>query len=235
MAQAAAAVPQYSAAEQQAIADVVADPIGVNTTSTGGPRTAAASEVAALAPLALWIGAIATFLLLRAFPRAALTSSAPSWRIAAAAAGPVVLLALAQAVLVWTALAMSGTPTARLAAAALTAVVTAVSFGLVHQALVAFLPRAGLMVSLLLVGVQAAAAGTLSPQALDPVAAGPLSLLPLSLALQAAQALVGGSLHALLAACLGLMVWAAAATLGTILAVRRARERAMSAIVLRRA
>lgn len=230
--QAAAAVPQYTAAEQQGIADVVADPIAVDATSTGGPGPAA-SEVAALAALALWIGAIATFLLLGAFPRAALTSSAPSWRIAAAGAGPVVLLALAQAVLVWAVLAASGAAPTRLLAAAATAAVAAVSFGLIHQALVAFLPRAGLMVSLVLVGVQAAAAGTLWPAALGPVAAGPLSMLPLSLALQAAQALVGGSLHAVLAALLALTAWAVAAALATVVAVRRGRERATSRIVVR--
>jgi len=57
----------------------------------------------------------------------------------------------------------------------------------------------------------------------------------LSLALQGAQALVGGSLHAVLNAAIGLVLWGAVGALATVLAIRRARVRALAASVLARA
>lgn len=230
-----AAIPRYDADQQQQIAEVVARPIGVDSTSTAGPRSAVASSMAVFGPVALWIGAIGVMLALLPFARSALTSAASALRLARSAAAVVVTVALAQAVLVWSAVALSGVaPERALVAAALTAV-TAVAFALVHQGLVAFLPRAGLVVSLVLLGLQVIAAGTLAAPGTTPAATGPLAGLPLSLALQGAQALVGGSLHAVLNAAIGLVLWAVVGALATVLAIRRARARALAASVLARA
>jgi putative membrane protein len=230
-----AAIPRYDANQQKLIAQVVARPIGVDSTSTTGPRSAVASSMAVFGPVALWIGAIGVMLALLPFARSALTSAASALRLARSAAVVIVTVALAQSVLVWGAVALSGVaPDRALAAAALTAV-TAVAFALVHQGLVAFLPRAGLVVSLVLLGLQVIAAGTLAAPGTTPAATGPLAGLPLSLALQGAQALVGGSLHAVLNAAIGLVLWGAVGALATVLAIRRARARALVASVLTRA
>jgi putative membrane protein len=230
-----AAIPRYDANQQKLIAQVVARPIGVDSTSTTGPRSAVASSMAVFGPVALWIGAIGVMLALLPFARSALTSAASALRLARSAAAVIVTVALAQSVLVWGAVALSGVaPDRALAAAALTAV-TAVAFALVHQGLVAFLPRAGLVVSLVLLGLQVIAAGTLAAPGTTPAATGPLAGLPLSLALQGAQALVGGSLHAVLNAAIGLVLWGAVGALATVLAIRRARARALVASVLTRA
>lgn len=230
-----AAIPRYDTDQQKQIADVVARPIGVDTSSPTGPRSALASSMAVFGPVALWIGAIGVMLALLPFARSALTSAASALRLARSAAVVVVTVALAQAVLVWGAVALSGVaPERALVAAGLTAV-TAVAFALVHQGLVAFLPRAGLVVSLLLLGLQVIAAGTLAAPGTTRAATGPLAGLPLSLALQGAQALVGGSLHAVLSAAIGLALWGAVGALATVLAIRRARARALAASVLARA
>ncbi|MDY0830626.1 hypothetical protein SK224_15935 [Microbacterium sp. BG28] len=230
-----AAIPRYDDAQQTQIAQVVARPIGVDSTSTTGPRSALASAMAVFGPVALWLGAIGVMLALLPFARSALTSAASAARLARSAAVVIVAVALAQAVLVWGAVALSGVaPERALVAAGLTAV-TAIAFALVHQGLVAFLPRAGLVVSLVLLGLQVIAAGTLAAPGTTPAATGPLAGLPLSLALQGAQALVGGSLHAVLNAAVGLMLWGAVGALATVLAIRRARARALVASVLARA
>lgn len=225
---AADGIPDYTSAQQQRIAQVVATPIAVQTRSTGGPDSGTASVIAALAPVAQWLGAIATFLIVAPFARGALTSAAPAWRIARDGAVVVTAVAAVQALLVWGSVVLSGAASERVWVAGALALVTALSFALVHQALVSFLPRAGLIVSIVLLGLQVAAAGTLSPQALSPAASGPLSLLPLSIALQAAQQLVGGSLHGVLGAAVGLVIWGVLGALGTIVGVRRARSRSVS-------
>ncbi|MEV7693977.1 hypothetical protein AB0N73_11675 [Microbacterium sp. NPDC089189] len=232
--QAQSSIPRYDTDQLQQIASVVARPIGVDASSTGGPSSALASSLATFGPVALWLGAIGVFLALRPFARSALTSAASATRVARSAALVILPLALVQAVPVWAVVAASGVAPERALVAAGLAAVTALSFALVHQALLAFLPRAGLVVSLLLLGIQVIAAGTVTSPGTTPSAAGPLGGLPLSLALQGAQALVGGSLHELLNAAIGLVLWAAVGALGTVLAIRRARSRALAATVLAR-
>ncbi|WP_460776488.1 YhgE/Pip domain-containing protein [Microbacterium sp. GXF7504] len=226
--QAADSIPAYTTDQQQDIATVVAQPITVDTTNEGGPSTALASSLAALAPIAQWLGAIATFLLVAPFARGALTTAAPARRIAGDGMLVVTAVAVVQALLVWGVLLFADLPADRVALAGGFAVLMALSFAFVHQALVAFLPRAGLIVSIAFLGLQIAAAGTISPQALTPAAAGPLAILPLSVALQGTQDLVGGAVSGVLAAAIGLALWAVIGLLGTIVAVHRARTRSLS-------
>lgn len=229
LASAAASIPQYTAQQQQDIAGVVAQPITVAAATSGGPSTGQQSTLATVAPIALWLGAIATFLVVRPFARSALATPASALALARDGALVATGVAVIQAALVWVGFVLLGVPPDRFLAAAGLSLATAVSFAFVHQALCAFLPRAGLIVSLVALGVQVVAAGTLVLPALAPAAAGPLSILPLSLALQGAQALVGGSLHAVLGALVGLAIWGVLGALATLLAIARARSRVVAA------
>lgn len=220
---AAADVPAYTADQQKTIAGVVANPIGVSTASVGGPTNARAAAVAALVPVALWLGALATSLVVAPFSRAALSSPASARRIAAQAGFVGVVVGVVQALLVWVGVALLGVAPDRIAVAFGLTVVMSVCFALVHQALCGLLGRAGLVVSVVALGVQVVAAGIAGPVPADSIAAGPLALLPLSLGLQGTQALLGGSLHAVLQAAIGLLLWAGLAALGAIAAVARAR------------
>ncbi len=228
LAEATASIPSYTDAQRSNIAEVVASPITVEAGSTGGPSSALASTIAALVPIAQWLGAIATFLLVAPFARGALTTAASARRIAADGMLVITAIAVIQSLLVWTALLVTGLPAERIALAGGLAVVIALSFAFVHQALVAFLPRAGLIVSIAFLGLQVAAAGTLSPQALTPAAGGPLAVLPLSIALQGTQDLVGGAAQGVLTSVLGLALWAVLGAIGTVAAVGRARTRSLS-------
>ena len=228
---AASDIPDYSAAQQQSIANVVASPIGVTTTSIGGPDTALAAAVAALAPVSLWLGALATFLVVAPFARASLITPATPARLAADAALVVIGVAAVQSLLVWLGIAVLGVAPDRIAVAFALTLAAAVSFALFHQALTALFGRAGLIVSVLALGIQLVAAGTLQPVTDGSLAATPFSILPLSLALQGADALVGGSLHEVLGTAIGLLLWSVLAFVGTIVGVRRARARAVSALL----
>lgn len=225
---AAADIPAYSADQQKTIAGVVADPIGVNTASVGGPANARAAAVAALVPVALWLGALATALVVAPFSRAALGTPASARRIAGQAAFVGVVVGIVQAILVWVGVAVLGVAPDRMAVAFALTVVMSVCFALVHQALCGLFGRAGLVVSVVALGVQVVAAGIAGPVPAGSIAAGPLALLPLSLGLQGTQALLGGSLHAVLQAAIGLLLWAGVAALGAVAAVARARSRSAS-------
>ncbi|WP_100811228.1 MULTISPECIES: YhgE/Pip domain-containing protein [unclassified Microbacterium] len=220
---AAADIPAYSADQQKTIAGVVADPIGVDTASVGGPSSARAAAVAALVPVALWLGALATSLVVAPFSRAALGTPASARRIAGQAAIVGAVVGIVQALLVWVGVALLGVAPDRMAVAFALSIVMSVCFALVHQALCGLLGRAGLVVSVVALGVQVVAAGIAGPVPADSIAAGPLALLPLSLGLQGTQALLGGSLHAVLQAAIGLVIWAGVAALGAVAAVARAR------------
>ncbi|WOQ70355.1 hypothetical protein RYJ27_03855 [Microbacterium limosum] len=220
---AAADIPSYTSDQQRTIAGVVADPIGVETASSGGPTTARAAAVAALVPVALWLGALAASLVVAPFSRAALSTSASARRIAGQAALVAVAVGVVQAVLVWIGVAVLGVAAERIAVAFGLTVAMSVCFALVHQALCGLLGRAGLVVSVIALGVQVVAAGTLGPVLAGSIAAGPLALLPLSTGLQGTQALLGGSLHAVLQSAIGLLLWAGVAALGAVAAVARAR------------
>lgn len=229
--EAASSIPSYSSAQQQSIASTVASPIGVATTSIGGPDSALAAAVAALAPVSLWLGALATFLVVAPFARSALVTPATSAHIAADAALVAGGIAVVQSLLVWLGIAVLGVAPDRIAVAYGLTLAVAVSFTLFHQALTALFGRAGLIVSVLALGIQLVAAGTLQPVTEGSLAATPFSILPLSIALQGADALIGGSLHEVLGAAIGVLLWAAAAFAGTVVGVRRARARAVSAVL----
>lgn len=228
LAQVSGAIPDYSTDQQSQIASVVSSPIAVAQTTVAGPASAWLSSIAAVAPVGLWLGAFVLFLVLAPFARSALSTPASAGRIALDGASVAVGVALIQGIVLWGALALLGAAPERLPVALAFVMILSASTTLVHQALVAAFGRAGFIVSAVLLGLQLVAAGTLTPASLAPVADTPLSLLPLSLGLQGAQALVGGSLHEVLGATVGLAIWAGVAFAGTMMAVSVQRRRSVA-------
>lgn len=229
--EAAAGIPAYTAAQQKAIATVVASPIQVTTSTVGGPDTALAAAVGLLAPVSLWLGALAMFLIVAPFARSALTTSATATRITADATIVALVVAAVQAALVWLGIAVLGVTPDRIGVALGLTLSAAIAFALFHQALTAVFGRAGLIVSVLALGLQLVAAGTLGPVDSGSLSTTPLALLPLSLALQGADALVGGSLHEVLQAAIGLLVWAVVGFVAAVWGVHRARTRSIRAVL----
>ena len=207
-------------------AHVVADPVGVDV-RRDNPVASVGQGVGVVAlPVALWLGAIAVFVLLRPVTRTVLASTAPSGRIVFRSLLKAAALSLTQAAplvaLLHLALGVSwGALPATLAFGAL----LAVAFSTVHLALTALLGRFGIVVSLLLLALQLAVMPGLLPSAAVPapfeVAS---SVLPLGPAIAGMQAVVAGNGAAAGAAAAVLLAWAAAAVLVAYWRVARSRS-----------
>lgn len=89
-------VPNYSAAERETLSTVVATPVAGAADQISTPLK---QTTTLLLVLGTWLGALATWLLVRPVASRTLTSSRPSWQLAAATMVPGALVAVGQAVL----------------------------------------------------------------------------------------------------------------------------------------
>ncbi|MEL4356321.1 MULTISPECIES: YhgE/Pip domain-containing protein [unclassified Luteococcus] len=89
-------VPSYSAAEREKLSTVVATPVTGGADSIATPLKQITTLVLTLGT---WLGALATWLLVRPVASRTLTSSRPSWQLAAATMVPGATVAAGQAVL----------------------------------------------------------------------------------------------------------------------------------------
>ncbi len=222
---AVAKIPTYTQQQATNLATVVADPVTTEGTSTS---LFGASAIPLLAMLALWFGALASFVVMQAVPRHALSSRRPSVVLALRSLAPAATIGAAQGLLValivqWTAgyEASAWWPFAALA------ITAGVSFAAVNQALVAVFGGAGRWLAAL-VGVLAIATGIVStvPGALTSVA----SLMPTAPAYNALLAALTES-DGLGAGLAGMIVWAGLAFVATIIAVARRRTAKASSLL----
>lgn len=222
---AATSLPAYTDAEATTLAEVVADPVqteGVGTNLFG------ASAVPLLTALALWFGALGTFVALRAIPVRTLTSRAPSALLALRSFAPAAAIGAAQGLLVAGIVQVSaGYDWADWTLFAGVSIAAGVAFAAVNQALVAVLGGAGRWVSAL-VGVLAVATGIVStvPGVLSSVA----SLMPTSPAYNAMIGALTGS-GGIGAGIAGLAIWGGLAFGITVLAVVAKRTTTARAVI----
>ncbi|WP_404434389.1 YhgE/Pip family protein [Microbacterium lacus] len=214
---AATSIPSYTDAEASSLADVVATPVeadGIGTSLFG------ASAIPLLAMLALWFGALGTFVALQAVSRRALASRAPSAVLAGRGLLPAAALGAAQGLLVAIVVQIAaGYDFGAWSVFAALAVVAGIAFAAVNQALVAVFGGAGRWVSAL-IGVLAVATGVVStaPVALSGIA----NLMPTASAYNGmVAALTSGS--GVGAGFAGLIVWSLLAFIATTIAVVRRR------------
>lgn len=207
-------------------AGVVADPVGVEV-QRDNPVASVAQAVGVVAlPVALWLGAIAVFLLLRPVTRHALASTASSGRLVLRSLARAGMLSLAQAAPLVLLLHLAlQVPWTMLPATLAFSALLALAFTAVHHALTALLGRAGIVVSLILLALQLAVMPGLLP---GPAVSAPFqavsSLLPLGHAVAGMQAVVAGNGAAAGAAAAVLLAWAAAAVLVGYWRVARSRS-----------
>lgn len=211
-------VPTYTDQQAKSLASVVADPVaaqGVDTNLFG------ASAVPLLATVALWFGALGTFVVLRAISARTLASRRPSVLLAlrgfwpGAAIGAVQGLALAVVVQF-----AAGYDWGDWSLFAVIAVLAGIAFAAVNQALVAVFGGAGRWISAI-VGVLAVATGVVST--VPPVITAVAGLMPTSPAytgMLAALTAAGGFGGAVA----GLVVWTLLALIVTTVAVARKRS-----------
>lgn len=210
-------IPSYSTSDRQKLSTVVAAPV----VSADAITTPLRQLTALLLVLGAWLGSLLTWSVMRPVASRVLTSSRPSWQLAAATMVPGALVALAQGLL----LAVLGAwalhlPTGRATGLAAFLVLTSLAFTAVLHALVSWFGSLGR--ALTLVGATVTAAvGTIStvPSLLHGIHAAS----PLAPALDGVRAVVSGTSMGAGPVASLLALWLAGAVFGLLAVVRRRR------------
>lgn len=213
-------------------AEVVADPVQVSVaseTSTSGATRLAPAVIA----LALWLGALAIYLLRPAFPAGRLREALTARRLTFAGLWPAALVGLAQAVLLVAAAALLGADLARPFATVGIAVLAASVFVAVHQAVVALAgQRRGWLISLGFLALQLVSLGGLLPVATASAPFGALAgILPVPLAAEALRGVAVAQSGAAVGAPVGgLVLWLLLAVALSLFAAGRAQRTSVAEI-----
>lgn len=222
--EAASSIPTSDSADAAALAGVAARPVVVD--APGGIFSDSAAPLAA--GLALWLGALATFLVLRPMPRDAVGSTLSPVRQALRSALPAFAVGAVQGVGVAAILQIQlGLDLGGWSALAAACVLVAVVFAAVNQALMALASGFGRFVSML-VATLFLATGVIStvPAALTAVA----DVLPVSPASHLLAAVQAGGMSA--SSLVVLLVWGGLSLAATTIAIARVRV-AAPAMLLR--
>ncbi len=221
LSEASVSVPSYSTGDAQKLADVVARPVG---TDGAAPALFGEDSLPAFAAIALWLGALASFLVIAAVPARAIGAARSAVRLALGAAAPGAMVGAAQGVLVGAAMSVAvGLDPGSVAGFVGLATLAGVSFAAVNQGLVAAFGGVGRFVSMLvaILGFAAAVVSTVPPWF-----AAVATLAPIEPALEALQAAVTGTTAGLAGAATALVVWGLLGLLLTLLSTARLRRRA---------
>ena len=184
-------MPTYSSSDRTNLASVVAQPVAPSAAKAGTGSLFGASSIPLFAVVALWLGALATFLVLQAVSARALLTTRSSTRIALGGFLPAVAIGVAQGLLV------AGIMQAALRldvghwfAFAGVAALTGIAFAAVNQGLTALLGGIGRFISMLVV-VITLASGIIStvPGFFD----ASVTWLPTSAAITAMQGVIDGT------------------------------------------
>lgn len=186
--QAASQLPTQTSDQAKALADIVADPV---STTGAGTELFGSSIVPFLLAVALWLGGLATFLVLGAWPARALGSTRSSLALALRAFAPGALIGVVQGVLLTVAMAgaLHLSP-GRWVALGGVAALAGVAFAAVNQGLVALLRGVGRFASVVIAVV---ALATVVVSTVPAVLQSLFGLLPPAPALSAMQAVTTGS------------------------------------------
>ncbi len=219
-------LPSYSSSQRQTLSAVVASPIA--TDALEGIATADLGWASLLLVLSLWLGALATYLVVRALGTRLLTSSRPtSWLIGRSLLPGLVVAAIQAVVLGAVGQWALGLPLPKLVAVVGILLLAGWAFVAVNHALVAWLGGLGRLVSVGFAVLSTAAALTsAAPGFFD--ALRPFS--PLTPALDAIRAVVTDSSGATTAA-FGLVGWLIVAVSASAIAIARRRTTTFEALV----
>jgi putative membrane protein len=210
-------IPTYTRSERERLSGVVATPV------TAPEPEQAYADVATttfLAVVALWVGGLASYLVLRAVSSRVLGSMKPSWRLALEGLAPGAAIATIQAVILTAILDRLLNLSANQVITLLPfAVLTGIAFAAVNHALVAWFGGAGRFVSVIIVVLAAAGAITSAvPELFEAIT----PFLPLTPALQGFRAITSDGSGAAGAAGL-LLAWLLIGFSAAVLAVARRR------------
>ncbi|MGN8247084.1 ABC transporter permease [Cellulomonas soli] len=188
--QAVEQVPTYTDDEAQTMADVLGTPVVADDGEQDQASLFGSTSVPFLATVALWLGALATFVVIGAVGRKTLGSTQPSAVITLQQFAPGALVGILQGLAITAVMAgaLDLTPGGWVAFAAV-AVLAGVAFAAVNQGLVAVLGGIGRFVSVVIavVGLATAVISTVPPVLVDVA-----GVLPLNAALDGLQGVVLG-------------------------------------------
>ncbi|MEH3033860.1 MAG: YhgE/Pip domain-containing protein [Aeromicrobium erythreum] len=216
-------VPDYDKDERDQLASTVATPLK----DAAGRVNPVSSYGEGLAPyfisLALWVGAMAVYLLLRPFSARAVASTRASARVALAGLAPGVALSAVQAVLLVAVLGLVvGVDAASWPRVLGFALLTGVVFTAINQMCIALLGPAGRFVAIVLVCLQLTSAGGTYPIETAPGFFGFLHpLLPMSYAVHGLRGALAGSTEGMGQDVFALVLFLLGAIAVTVIAVRR--------------
>lgn len=180
-------VPTYDKQKRTALSTVVANPV---TAERPGSLFADIANTTFLSVIALWLGGLASFVVLRAIPSRVLTSMKPSWRLAGDALLPAAGVAVIQSIALTVTLQILLDLSAGQVAGLLPFLTLAgLAFVGLNHALVAWLGGFGRFLSVAAVVLAAATAVT---HAIPPFLAQVVPFLPLTPALEGARAIASG-------------------------------------------
>lgn len=178
-------IPNYSSSERSNLASVAASPVATKSNGISGFGEA---SIPLFASLALWLGGLATFIVLQAYSRRALLTSRRSINVAISGCAPGIIFGALQGVL----LAAVMQPALQLDAGhwfgfAGVAAATGIAFAIVNHGIVTLFGGVGRFISMLII-VIALASGIVSTS--PAFFSGAMSWLPLNPAMTALQGVV---------------------------------------------
>lgn len=219
-------IPDYDQGERENMAETVATPVTQDTERDH----AVDGYGAALAPyfmaLAMWVGGMAIYLILRPLSKRALASTVSSLRVGLAGFLPALSLALLQAALLVSVLTfVVGINAADLPLVFALAAVLAIAYTALNQMLVAVFGPAGRFIAIVFVCLQLTAAGGTYPIETSPGFFSAMhTVLPMSYAVDGFRKAIAGSHVGLAPDFIVLLLWALGAFALTLLAAQRQRK-----------
>lgn len=226
LAQGAAAVPAYSPQARAQHARIMGDPVQLATTALNEAPNYGTGLAPYFIPLALWIGALVTYLVLRPTSGRALASNAPAWLVAVGGYLPAAVVGVVQVTLLLLALDLGlGLRPTQPVMLWLLMYAAALAFAAIMQLVMQVFGTAGRFVGIVLLMLQVTSSAGTFPIETSPAFFRLLSpLMPMTYAVRGLRACISGTAATpVLLNGLVLLGFAAGALLLTTLATRRAR------------
>lgn len=220
-------IPTYTESERTRLADVVATPVEAERVHTSAVDEYAQGLAPYFVPLALWIGGIVAFLVMRPLSPRAVASSASPVKVAIAGYLPGAFFGAVQASLVITILELFvGLHAANLTGSLLFGMLVGVVFMAIHQSFIALFGGIGRLVALVLLMVQLPSASGTYPVQTSPEFFQAIShWLPMTYAVQGFRQVIAGGSDAIAWQAAGHLAIFGFAALGlTVLAAWRNRS-----------
>ncbi|MDT5030313.1 MAG: putative rane protein [Actinoplanes sp.] len=226
LADGARSIPGYGA-DPAHRADVLGDPVSLDRSVRNPAATYGVGFAPYFLALALWVGAMITYLLMRPLNRRYVVSGAPPYRVALAGLLPAATIGLIQALLLFVVVSfgLGLSPVHPVATLGLL-LLTAVAFAAIMQLLGAALGPSGRIVALVLLMLQLTSSGGTYPVQTTPVVFQVIHpLLPMTYVVQALRhAIDGGPAGTVIAGMVALLSFGGAALALTVLVALRSRR-----------